>query len=35
MKLNTYLYEDIGSSKAENVKSKMWNEEFAEKFIRY
>ena len=33
MKLNTYLYEDIGSSKAENVKSKMWNEEFAEKFI--
>jgi len=33
MKLNTYLYEEIGSSKAENVKSKMWNEEFAEKFI--
>ena len=33
MKLNTYLYEEIGSSKAENVKSKMWNEDFAEKFI--
>ena len=33
MKLNTYLYEQIGSSKAENVKSKMWNEDFAEKFI--
>ena len=33
MKLNTYLYEVIGSSKAENVKSKMWNEDFAEKFI--
>ena len=33
MKLNTYLYEKIGSSKAENVKSKMWNEDFAEKFI--
>ena len=33
MKLNTYLYEEIGSSKAENVKSKMWNENFAEKFI--
>ena len=33
MKLNTYHYEEIGSSKAENVKSKMWNEEFAEKFI--
>jgi len=33
MKLNTYLYEEIGSSKAENVTSKMWNEEFAEKFI--
>ena len=32
MKLNTYLYEEIGSSKAENVKSKIWNEEFAEKF---
>ena len=32
MKLNTYLYEAIGSSKAENVKSKMWNEDFAEKF---
>ena len=32
MKLNTYLYEEIGSSKAENVKSKMWNEDFAEKF---
>ena len=31
MKLNTYLYEEIGSSKAENVKSKIWNEEFAEK----
>ena len=26
MKLNTYLYEEIGTSKAENVKSKMWNE---------
>ena len=35
MKLNTYLYEEIGSSKAENVKSKMWNEDFAEKFIKY
>ena len=33
MKLNTYLYEEIGSSKAENVKSKIWNEDFAEKFI--
>ena len=33
MKLNTYLYEEIGSSKAENVKSKMWNEDFADKFI--
>jgi len=33
MKLNSYLYEKIGSSKAENVKSKMWNEDFAEKFI--
>jgi transposase len=33
MKLNTYLYEEIGSSKAESVKSKMWNEDFAEKFI--
>ena len=33
MKLNTYLYEEIGSSKAENVKSKMWNEDFAEKFL--
>ena len=33
MKLITYLYEAIGSSKAENVKIKMWNEEFAEKFI--
>ena len=33
MKLNTYLYEEIGSSKAENVKSKMWNEDFVEKFI--
>jgi transposase len=33
MKLNTYLYEEIGSSKAENVKSKMRNEDFAEKFI--
>ena len=33
MKLNTYLYEEIGSSKAENIKSKMWNEDFAEKFI--
>ena len=33
MKLNTYLYEEIGSSKAENLKSKMWNEDFAEKFI--
>ena len=33
MKLNTYLYEAIGSSKAENVKSKMWNDDFAEKFI--
>jgi len=33
MKLNTYLYEEIGPSKAENVKSKMWNEDFAEKFI--
>ena len=33
MKLNTYLHEEIGSSKAENVKSKIWNEDFAEKFI--
>ena len=33
MKLNTYLYEKIGSSKAENVKNKIWNENFAEKFI--
>ena len=33
MKLTNYLYEEIGSSKAENVKSKMWNEDFAEKFI--
>ena len=33
MKLNSYLYEEIGSSKAENVKSKMWNKDFAEKFI--
>ena len=33
MNLNTYLYEEIGSSKAESVKSKMWNEDFAEKFI--
>ena len=33
MKLNTYLYEEIGSTKAENVKSKIWNEDFAEKFI--
>jgi transposase len=33
MKLNTHLYEEIGPSKAENVKSKMWNEEFAEKFV--
>ena len=33
MKLNTYLYKEIGPSKAENVKSKMWNEDFAEKFI--
>ena len=33
MKLNTYLYEEIGPSKAENVKSKMWNDDFAEKFI--
>ena len=33
MKLNTYLYEEIGSSKAESVKSKMWNEDVAEKFI--
>ena len=33
MKLNTYLYEEIGSSKAENVKNKIWNENFAEKFI--
>ena len=33
MKLNTYLYEEIGPSKAENVKSKMWNEDFEEKFI--
>ena len=33
MKLNTYLYQEIGPSKAENVKSKMWNEDFAEKFI--
>lgn len=33
MKLNTYLSEEIGPSKAENVKSKMWNDDFAEKFI--
>ena len=33
MKLNTYLYEEIGSSKAEVVKSRMWNADFAEKFI--
>ena len=33
MKLNAYLYEEIGPSEAENVKSKMWNEDFAEKFI--
>ncbi len=33
MKLTNYLYEEIGSSKPENVKSKMWNEDFAEKFI--
>ena len=33
MKLNTYLYEEIGPSKAENVQSKMWNDDFAEKFI--
>ena len=35
MKLNTYLYEEIGSSKAENIKSKMWNEDFADKFHSY
>ena len=33
MKLNTYLSEEIGPSKAENVKTKMWNDDFAEKFI--
>ena len=33
MKLNTYLYQEIGPRKAENVKSKMWNDDFAEKFI--
>ena len=33
MKLNTYLGEEIGPSKAENVKSKMWNDDFAEKFL--
>ena len=32
MKLTNYLYEEIGSSKAETIKSKMWNENFAEKF---
>ena len=33
MKLTNYLYEEIGSSKAENVKSKLWNEDFSEQFI--
>jgi transposase len=32
IKLTNYLYEEIGSSKAETIKSKMWNENFAEKF---
>ena len=33
VKLNTYLYEAIGFSKTENVKSKMWNDDFEEIYI--
>ncbi len=33
MKLNNYLFEDIGSSNAEIVRKKISDQEFAEKFI--